>query len=117
MAYRSLLSQQSTILTIPYLAASSQPLTRTTPLRPVEVAVPCSHLVPRAAVAFSVRSASNAPQLCDAPSHVVWLALQDGLNGHFETYDPGCEAVAELRPAEAHTALAAEAARLRLAAA
>jgi hypothetical protein len=55
--------------------------------------------------------------LLDAPSHVVWLALQDGLNGHFETYDPGCEAVAELLPAEAHTALAAEAARLRLASA
>jgi len=55
--------------------------------------------------------------LLDALSHVVLLALQDGLNGHFETYDPGCEAVAELRPEEAHTALAAEASRLRLAAA
>jgi hypothetical protein len=55
--------------------------------------------------------------LLDAPSHVVWLALQDGLNGHFESYNPGSETVAALRTAEAHTALAAEAARLRLGAA
>jgi hypothetical protein len=55
--------------------------------------------------------------LPDAPSHVVWLALQDGLNGHFENYDPGCEAVAELRPRRSSHSLAAEAARLRLAAA
>jgi hypothetical protein len=46
-----------------------------------------AHIALQCGLLLDAPSGAAAP-----PSHVVWLAVQDGLNGHFETCDADCEA-------------------------